>query len=179
MTAWTFDPNGPDASELRGPLPLARRGLGLPRSPGLYVITCGDCLAHVGTSGGLSGRVRTLAALGTHRGSAEVVCAAYCSGEPPQVWWRECATVADARQLEAAFKSHYGEPPVPRERYESCKDGRRLRRALTEAAGEGSWEAGYVEAVFDIGEKLALLFAPRFESVWARVGVPPGPWASR
>jgi hypothetical protein len=35
---------------------------------------------------------------------------------------------------------------------------------------------GYVEAAFAIGEKLAVLFQPRFVALWKRVGVPPGPW---
>jgi len=45
-------------------------------------------------------------------------------------------------------------------------------------AGPDSWEAGFAEAVFRIGEKLSLLFQPRFESIWQRVGIPPGPWAA-
>jgi hypothetical protein len=44
------------------------------------------------------------------------------------------------------------------------------------AAGEDSWEAGYIEAVFAIGEKLNLLFQPRFQPVWEHLEMPPGPW---
>ncbi len=55
-----------------------------------------------------------------------------------------------------------------------------LRGALDEfekAAGEDSWEAGYIEAVFGIGEKLKLLFGTeRFDPIWKRIGKPPGPW---
>jgi hypothetical protein len=48
---------------------------------------------------------------------------------------------------------------------------------LVAAAGNDSWEAGYVEAVFTVGEKLRLLFQPRFGPIWAKIGVPPGPWS--
>ena len=108
---WTFDPRGPEIRSLRGPVPLATRAMGLPMRPGLYIVTAGDCLAHVGTSGGIAGRVRTLANLGTHRGSAEVLCAAFCTGIAPVVWWEEQPTVVAARERERAFKLHYGEPP--------------------------------------------------------------------
>jgi hypothetical protein len=161
---------------LEGPTPLVRRGLAVPTSPGLYVVASGDCVSHIGTSSGLRGRVRSLAALGTHRGSAEVLCAAYRTNAAPRVWWHE-SDVASARVLEGALKQRYGEPPWPRERYADCVNGRSLRCALVEAAGAESWEAGYVEAAFEIGEKLSLLFARRFDGVWAEVGIPPGPWA--
>ncbi len=173
---WTFDSSGPDTSRLQGPKPLARRRLGLPKSPGLYLITCGDCLAHVGTSARLAGRVGSLARLGIHRGSSEVLCAAFCSREPPQVWWQECSTVSLAKEQERAFKNHYGEPPVPRPKYDPCRNGAHLKQRLIEIAGGRSWEAGYIEAVFAIGEKLQLLFAPQFQPIWERVGIPPGPW---
>ena len=93
------------------------------------------------------------------------------------VWWEEQPTPAAARERERAFKAHYGEPPQPRSRYESCVNGAKLLSAIVEAAGADSWEAGFAEAVFLIGEKLNLLFQPRFEPIWERVGVPPGPWA--
>lgn len=41
-----------------------RRGIALPASPVLYLITNGGCLSHVGTSGKIVNRVRTLAGLG-------------------------------------------------------------------------------------------------------------------
>jgi hypothetical protein len=174
---WAFDPDGPEFEALHGPVPLATRGMGLPARPGLYVITCGDCMPHVGTSGSIAGRVRTLANLGTHRGSAEVLCAAFCTGEAPLVWWEEQPTPIAARAREAAFKKHYGEPPQPRPPYAACVNGQKLLSAITKAAGSDSWEAGFAEAVFMIGEKLNLLFQPRFEPIWQLVGVPPGPWA--
>jgi hypothetical protein len=158
-----------------GPVELVRRGLALPEAPGVYVIACGDCIAHVGTSGNLRSRVRSLAALGTHRGSAEVICAAHCTGESPRVWWYPMDKIA-AVALERTLKMQYGEPPFPRAVHEGCVNGGQLRSDLLAAAGPQSWQAGYVEAVFAIGEKLALLFAPEFDDVWAVVGVPPGPW---
>jgi hypothetical protein len=136
-------------------------------------------MPHVGTSGGIAGRVRTLANLGTHRGSAEVLCAAYCTGEAPVVWWEEQPSVPDARLRESAFKTHYGEPPQPRSHYAGCVNGAALLAAIRAAAGPDSWESGYAEAVFQIGEKLSLLFQPRFAAIWREVGVPPGPWAAR
>lgn len=56
-------------------------------------------------------------------------------------------------------------------------NGRELLTGIIEAAGPDSWEAGFAEAVFLIGEKLNLLFRPRFEPIWKQVGVPPGPWS--
>jgi hypothetical protein len=176
---WAFDARGPDFNGLKGPIPLARRGMGLPASPGLYIVTCGDCMSHVGTSGSLRGRVGALASLGTHRGSAEVLCAAFCAGQLPMVWWEEQSSAMAAREREHAFKAHYGEPPQPRSRYERCVNGGELRNAIIAAAGRDSWEAGFASAVFLIGEKLSLLFRPKFAEIWQRVGVPPGPWASR
>jgi hypothetical protein len=55
-------------------------------------------------------------------------------------------------------------------------NGSQLRTDLIAAAGGDSWEAGFVEAVFEIGEKLRLLFHPRFHRLWHEIGVPPGPW---
>ncbi len=155
MTArWTFDPRGPESRTLNGPVPLAVKGMGLPARPGLYVITCGDCVPHVGTSGRLSSRVRMLAALRTHRGSAEVLCAAFCTGEAPLVWWEEQPDAKTARERERAFKRHYGEPPQPRPDYQACVNGEVLLGRIVQAAGPDSWEAGFAEAVFAIGEML-------------------------
>jgi hypothetical protein len=58
-------------------------------------------------------------------------------------------------------------------------NGAALFGRIVEAAGHDSWEAGFAEAVFAIGEMLSLLFQPRFAPIWQRVGVPPGPWAAR
>ena len=176
--AWVFDATGPDIGSLNGPIPLSRKGMGLPPRPGLYLITAGDCLAHAGASGSLRTRVGTLARLGTHRGSGEVLCAAYCTGIAPTVWWEEASTEQDAKVRENAFKSHYGEPPSPRARYSSCVNGSALMAEFVSAAGADSWEAGYAEAVFTIGERFSLLFADRFLPIWRRSGLPPGPWAS-
>ena len=158
-----------------GPIALARRGLVAPPSPGVYVVASGDCVSHIGTSRSLRSRIASLAALGTHRGSAEVLCVAHCTRLPPRVWWRS----VDASQmtlLERQLKAAAGEPPTPRAQFSSCVNGAQLRNDLVRASGHESWEAGYVEAVFEIGEKLRLLFSPRFHAAWREVGVPPGPW---
>lgn len=159
------------------PTPLVRRAQGAPASPGMYVVSCGACVPHIGTSGKLQSRIRSLAALGNHRGSAEVLCAAYCTGEPPLVRWREHPTAKDARTVESAMKA-MGEPPQPRERFSTCVNGAALRRALVDAARPATWEAGYVDALFDVGEQLSRLFSPRFDPLWDIVGRPPGPWSA-
>lgn len=150
--------------------------MGLPDRPGFYVVTCGDCLAHVGTSRRLARRVWQLASLGTHGGSDEVLCAAFCTKKAPVVWWGELPDDVAARSREREFKAHYGEPPAPRSKYAPCRNGARIRDELVRAAGCRSWEAGFIEAVFEIRSTLRLLFDSRFESVWTRVGKPPGPW---
>jgi hypothetical protein len=105
-----------------------------------------------------------------------VLCAAYCTQVEPLVWWYETENASAARVLESTLKGRYGEPPWPRELYAGCVNGTRLRDALITAVGEGSWQAGFAEAVFLIGEKLSLLFRSEFDAVWAEVGIPPGPW---
>jgi hypothetical protein len=92
------------------------------------------------------------------------------------VWWRPLER-SETGPLERQLKAASGEPPTPRDRFSSCVNGLQLRDDLVAAAGAESWQAGFVEAVFAIGEKLRLLFQPRFHSVWREVGVPPGPWA--
>jgi hypothetical protein len=162
-------------SGFSGPIALARRGLVLPSAPGVYIVASGDCVSHIGTSVSLRGRVGQLAALGTHRGSAEVLCAAYCTKQTPMVWW-EPLERAQTTALERQLKLTSGEPPTPRDQFASCVNGLRLRDDMIAVAGETSWEAGFIEAVFAIGEKLRLLFQPRFHEIWREVGVPPGPW---
>jgi hypothetical protein len=173
-------PDGPAAWELdltgfTDAVPLRRTGQGAPACPGVYVIAAGDCVPHIGTSGNLQNRIRTLAALGNHRGSAEVLCAAHCTQQAPTVRWHETATAPDARAIESALK-RVGEPPQPRVRFQGCVNGTALRHALVEAAGQSSWEAGYIDALFEVGEQLHRLFVPRFHPLWERVGWPPGPW---
>jgi hypothetical protein len=104
------------------------------------------------------------------------MCAAHCTGEHPRVWWYPTETVVGARVLETALKRQYGEPPIPRARFSACINGGQLLEDLLSAAGPESWHAGFIEAVFAIGEKLNLVFQKRFDKVWERVGVPPGPW---
>lgn len=168
-SGWTLN-----LDEFSAPVPLVRRGQGAPARAGLYVVSCHDCVPHIGTSGNLQNRIRSLANLGNHRGSAEVLCAAHCTDTPPVVRWRELP-IGDARQMERRLKA-LGEPPQPRDSYEKCVNGGALRRALVAAVGGDTWEAGYIEALFDVGEQLSRLFAPRFATLWSAVGRPPGPW---
>jgi len=135
-------------------------------------------MPHVGTSGNLQSRVRMLATLGAHRGSAEVLCAAFCTRQAPVVWWEEHASATSARARERAFKSHYGEPPQPSASHSGCVNGAALLAQLVTASSSDSWEAGFATAVFQIGQNLKLLFQPRFAAIWKRVGCPPGPWSS-
>jgi hypothetical protein len=85
-------------------------------------------------------------------------------------------TKAAAKEREATFKKFYGQPPVPAQRYAQCRRGHRLRDALLKAARTSSWEAGYIEAVFAVGNSFNLIFDLRFKHLWQRIGVPPGPW---
>ncbi len=179
MASWRFDSNGPETSEIRGPVPLISKGLAVPPESGLYIVTSSDCLSHVGISTNIRERVRKLATLSEHRGSNEVLCAAFCTDSPPEVRWEE-SHIDMARSRENEFKDYYGEPPSPDRYRESCRNGHTLLETLTKAAGSDSWQAGYIEAVFAIGEKLSLLLsANRFRSVWNDVGIPPGPWDLR
>jgi hypothetical protein len=54
-----------------------------------------------------------------------------------------------------------------------------LLQKIKAAAGIDTWESGFAEATFVIGEKLQILFQPRFVPIWRKVGVPPGPWQSQ
>lgn len=176
IDTWAFDADGPECSGLSGPVPLNRTAMGLPARPGMYLVTSGRCLAHVGTSSNLRTRVGMLARLGTHRGSAEVLCAAYCTRSYPSVWWEEAPTTSAARERESQFKRYYGEPPSPRATYARCVNGAQLLKDFVAVVGPDSWEAGYAVATLAIGEQLKLLFASRFASAWKQLGTPPGPW---
>lgn len=163
--------------KLQGPKPLVLHNMNLRAEPGVYVVSSGECISHIGSSGRLGDRVRTLAHLGTHRGSARVMCGAFCTGEAPQVWWSYTKSVARARGIEADLK-------LERETkffgaYLQCEDGDALRTALIEAVGPDSWSAGYIEAIFSIGEHLAFLDRQELAEAWDAVGIPPGPWAER
>lgn len=171
------DPWSIDLGRFTSPVPLVRNRLGAPARPGVYVIACGECVPHIGTSSKLQSRIRSLAALGNHRGSAEVLCAAYCTGVQPMVQWREMGSALEARVVERKLKAR-GEPPQPRNEFAGCVNGSTLRNDLVSAAGRSTWEAGYIEALFDVGEQLYRLFDDRFEDVWAAIGRPPGPWSA-
>jgi hypothetical protein len=160
-----------------GPTPLLAHGMRLRAEPGVYVVASGECISYVGSSGRLGDRVRTLAHLGTHRGSARVLCAAYCTGEAPQVWWSYTKSVARARVMETELKLDYDRQFFGA--YLQCDAGAALRAALIEAAGPGTWAAGYIDAIFSIGEHFAYLSTSELAPVWETVGIPPGPWAER
>lgn len=161
----------PLGTDLHGPEPLGRTSA--PRDRGIYVVASAGLVSAIGSTGatsGLRGRLTTLANLGTHRASRRVLCAAFCTQAAPMVWWRVTQTPSGD---EEALKHSLGRPEIVAS---GCHSAAPLRQALVRAAGEGTWEAGYIDAVLDIGEHLALLFAPRFTQIWKRVGVPPGPW---
>lgn len=143
----------------------------LPARPGIYVVRSGRCISHIGKSGNIKRRVSQLARLTTHRGSAEVLCVAYCTQKPPQIYY-EIMSPSKGTIREETLKKTLGEPPTPRSKYESCKDGRELRIQLLENADRR--QAGYIEAIFDVGELLRNVFRPNFQRVWKTVRKPPG-----
>jgi len=77
MNRWTKGAVHTLSPALRGPRPLAATQMGLPNSPGIYLVVCGECLAHVGTSNNLRARVGTLVRLGSHGGAIAVLSAAF------------------------------------------------------------------------------------------------------
>lgn len=159
-----------------GPAPLHALPAGLARTPGVYVVTCGDSVAHIGHSNKLRRRLHELLNLNTHRGSAEVLCVSYCTGDLPTVRWKHLQSTDAAKAREEELKRLIGEPPRPDKRQETCRKGHTLKCELIRAAGATTWEAGYIEAIFDAGEPFRLLFDRRFESVWRSVRMPLDPW---
>ena len=168
----------PAGLELQGPVALGDQRLP-GHSFGSYIISVGPVVAAIGAGGSRTGafasRVRSLAVLGHHRASRRVLCAAFCYQAPPVVWWRLAERDGELK-VEAELKGLIGDPAKT---LAGCHRADPLRRALVEAAGADSWEAGFIEAVLEIGERLELLFQPRFAHVWRTVGIPPGPWAAR
>lgn len=168
----------PAELRLEGPVPLGEQRLPT-RSFGSYVISVGPVVAAVGAggsrTGAFAGRVRSLAVLGNHRASRRVLCAAFCQQATPLVWWRLAERDGELL-LEAELKAVIGDPAklLPQ-----CHRAEPLKHALVVAAGADSWEAGYIGAVLEIGERLDLLFQPRLASLWETVGIPPGPWRVR
>jgi hypothetical protein len=152
----------------------------IPASSGYYIIRCKESISHIGTSSNLRKRVRELISLGHHRGSDEVLCVAYCTKTVPEISFVKTNTPKEARVYESKFKRTYGEPPYPREGNEMCVKGRKLRDDLIRTAGPNNKDAGYIEAVFDIGEDFhRIVCNPRFDYLWQRLGgKPPGPWCS-
>jgi hypothetical protein len=168
----------PAGLRLEGPVALGEQRLPA-GSFGSYVVSVGPVVAAIGAGGSRTGafasRVRSLAVLGNHRASRRVLCAAFCQQAPPLLWWRLAERNGELT-LESELKSVIGDPAKT---LPACHRAEPLKRALVEAAGEDTWEAGYVEAVLEIGERLELLFQPRLADLWRTVGIPPGPWARR
>jgi len=118
-------------------------------------------------------RIGQLHRLGTHRGSAEVVCAAHCTGKAPMVHWKVVNGDRKRRMAEETrFRNLIGKPPIPRPKYEKCIDGRTLCDQLLRKSN--GWRIGYIKATFEIGEMLSHLFHPAFDYIWLEVGKPPG-----
>ena len=179
--AWTGNRVRRLTPPMSGPRPLSTKGMDLPRDPGLYIVRSGGCLAHIGTASNLRARVGTLARLGAHGGAVEVLSMAFFTGKLPEVWWHVCSDHPAARELERELKRIHGEPPQPRARFENGV--RDLQDRLIYAAGEESWAAGFVTAVFRTGAHVNLLADRkkpdrRLQRVWKSVGIPPSlrPW---
>lgn len=150
-----------------------RESKSIPNEPGVYVISSGDCISHIGEGGHMRDRVETLRRLGTHRGSDEVLCAAHCTHESPVVHW-ELVSGDRRKRLdrEGELESMIGEPPSPQPEFRNCIHGRKLCEQLLQNCT--GWQQGYIKATFEIGEQLAHLFHPKFDRVWRKVGKPPG-----
>ena len=138
--------------------------------PGIYIVKSGDCISHIGQSANIRNRLNQLRNLGTHRGSAAVLCVAHCTKLPPDVIRIE-PNGEPLKDLEERFRRELGEPPIPDD-FAACKNGRALREKLLAVAS--TEDQGYINAVFDIGSCLRLLFLKRFDYVWDSVGRPPG-----
>jgi hypothetical protein len=173
----TACPIGVRGLRFLGPGPLLAHGMRLRPEPAVYVVASGDAISHVGASGRLGDRVRTLAHLGSHKGSARVLCVAHCTGVAPQIWWSYTKSLTKARALETELKADYERQFLGANL--ECDHGGALRGQLMDALGRESWTAGYVEAIFSIGEHFAYLARPELGPAWATIGIPPGPWAER
>jgi hypothetical protein len=86
-------------------------------------------------------------------------------------------SVSRARAIEAELKADYDRQFFG-DRLE-CDLGGALRTALVDAVGPDTWAAGYVDALFEIGEHLAYLSREELAGAWRTIGIPPGPWADR
>jgi hypothetical protein len=145
----------------------------LPPSPGIYVVRSGNCISHIGKSRNIKRRVSQLLRLTNHRGSAEVLCVAFCTQKRPEIYYEIMKPKSEERtDRERELKKSLGEPPTPSSVYKSCKDGKELRTQLLRNADQ--WQSGYIDATFEIGEFLRNLFRCRFEDLWKVVGKPPG-----
>ena len=82
-------------------------------SPGVYIVNSGDCISHIGEGGDIRSRTGTLRRLGTHRGSDEVLCGAYCTQRSPMIHWIVMkGSRQDRRKKETELRDLFGEPPL-------------------------------------------------------------------
>lgn len=146
----------------------------IPESPGVYFVNSGNCISHIGQGGNIRTRTGTLRRLGTHRGSAEVLCGAYCTHKTPMLHWivMEGSVEKDRDSKEAELKKLFGQPPTPTPEFEKCTHGRSLCDALVR--NSKGWQKGYILATFEIGEQMSHIFHPAFDRVWSKVGKPAG-----
>jgi hypothetical protein len=104
------------------------------------------------------------------------LCAASCTGKEPEAYFQEVRGIRKRRtDEEKRLKGLFGgqkKIPAPFSKYERCRKGLFLEQELLKQANQ--WQAGQIEAVFEIGEFLGILFRPRFNNLWERVGKPPG-----
>jgi hypothetical protein len=144
----------------------------LPREAGVYAVRSGHCVSHVGQSSDINTRVSQLMELRAHRASARVLCVAFCTGKPPQIYYERITSSSKRTNREKQLKQLLMKHGPLISKFSACSDGQVLRSALQKSASD--WERGYIDAVFDIKEFLRNLFRPCFEPLWRKVGKPPG-----
>ena len=146
----------------------------IPESPGMYIVNSGNCISHIGQGGNIRNRTGALRRLGTHRGSDEVLCGAYCTGKSPMLHWvvMEGSEEKARRGKEIEMEKLFGSPPTPRPEFEKCVHGKRLCDVLIQ--NSKGWQRGYILASFEIGEQMGHIFHSSFDKTWSRVGKPAG-----
>ena len=107
-----------------------------------------------------------------------MLCAAHCTGEAPQVWWSYTRSITRARAIEAELQLRTTTASSSAPTSSAISAGRCAARSSS-AVGRDTWCAGYIDAIFTIGEHLAYLARPELAAAWEAVGVPPGPWEER
>lgn len=134
-----------DLEGFTGPIPLNGD---FPTTNGVYVVACGDCLAHVATATDLRARFSRLSKLSANTGGAHLVCVAWKTRSYPQVWYQTTTHPTVARRIENALRRKYHQPLRPLYLYGPAQNAKELHRAMIGAVAPGSWEAGYIDAIF-------------------------------